>query len=159
MRSVLKFDAVLVQNAQTIGTIMMAVGSLVGGWLTDTVGPVRTYIFYGVGLVVSTYCLFIGIQSGPEHLSIWYAVAGFFGGISGLGYYFIMQAFPPQVRITGLSVPYNVASAVGGALPIVLATLIHHDPLMPAHIMAAFTIFAIISVPIIWRLRLPMSSV
>jgi MFS family permease len=159
MRGVLKFDAVLVQNAQTIGTIMMAVGSLVGGWLTDTVGPVKTYVFYALGLVVFSYSLFVGIQSGPEHLSTLFAVVGFFGGIGGLGYYFIIQAFPPQVRITGLSVPYNVAATVGGALPIVLATLMHLDPLIPAHIMAVFTIFAVVSIPIIWKRRIPFVSV
>jgi MFS family permease len=159
MRTVLKFDPSLVQNAQTIATIMMAFGSLVGGWLTDVFGPVRTYVLYALGIVVTSYLLVIGIQSGPEHLTTWYALVGFFGGISGLGYYFIIQAFAPQVRITGLSVPYNVASAFGGALPIVVATLIQQYPLAPAHIIAGFTVFAVIAVPVIWSRRMPMASV
>jgi MFS family permease len=159
MRTVLKFDPVLVQNALTIATLMMALGSVIGGWLTDQFGPLRTYALYAIGLVISAYLLVTGIQAGPEHLTVWYALVGFFGGISGLGYYFIIQAFAPQVRITGLSVPYNIASAFGGALPIVVATVMQQYPLAPAHIIAAFTIFAVISVPIIWKRRIPISSV
>jgi MFS family permease len=159
MRTVLHFDAVVVQNAQTVASIMLALGSVVGGWLTDLVGGVKTYVLFALGLVISAYLLVVGIQSGPENLGILYALVGFFGGISGLGYYFIIQAFAPQVRITGLSVPYNVASAVGGALPIVLASLMPQYPLAPAHIIAGFTIFAVISVPIIWSRRLPIAWV
>ncbi|WP_375779405.1 MFS transporter [Bradyrhizobium sp. ma5] len=157
MRSVLHFDASVVQNAQTIGTIALAVGSIVGGYLTDGFGAVRTYVLYAVGLVIAAYLLVTGIQSGPQYLGVWYALVGFFGGISALGYYFIIQAFSPQVRITGLSVPYNVASAVGGALPIAVATLIQAYPLAPAHIITGFTIFAVQAVPLLWRLRLPIS--
>jgi len=159
MRSVLKFDPVVVQNAQTVATIMLALGSVVGGWLTDSLGPVRTYLLYALGLVISSYLLVTGIQLGPQHLGFWYALVGFFGGIGGLGYYFIIQAFSAQVRVTGLSVPYNVAGAAGGALPILVATLMQQYPLAPAHIITGFTVLAVIAVPIIWSRRIPIAAV
>ena len=128
---------------------MLAVGSVVGGWLTDVFGAVKTYVLFGVGLVISAYLLLIKIQSGPEHLSTWYALVGFFGGISGLGYFFLVQAFAPHVRFTGVALPYNISNALGGMLPLVAATLMPYDPLAPAHIITGLTILTIIAAPVL----------
>ena len=159
MRTALRFDANVVQNAQTVATIMLAVGSVVGGWLTDVFGAVKTYVLFGVGLVISAYLLLIKIQSGPEHLSTWYALVGFFGGISGLGYFFLVQAFAPHVRFTGVALPYNISNALGGMLPLVAATLMPYDPLAPAHIITGLTILTIIAAPVLWSLRKPIAFV
>jgi MFS family permease len=157
MRTVLRFDASVVQNAQAVATITLALGSVVGGWLTDMLGGVRTYVLYALGLVISAYLLVVEIQSGPAYLNVWYALVGFFGGISGLGYFFLVQAFPPQVRFTGVALPYNVSTALRGTLPIVVATLMPYDPLAPAHIITGFTILTVIAATVLWRRRVPVA--
>lgn len=159
MRTVLHFDPLMVQNAQIISTITMAVGSMVGGWLTDVLGPIKTYVTFAIGLVIASYWFFLGIQNGPANLNLTFALVGFFGGISGLGYFFLVQAFAPQVRFTGVSIPYNISSAIGGALPIVVAALTTVNSLAPGHIIAALAFLAAIAAPILWRYRQPIAPV
>jgi predicted MFS family arabinose efflux permease len=156
MRTALHFDPAVVQNAQAFSTIALAVGSVAGGWFTDTLGAVRTYLLYAIGVVIVSYLLFMSIQTGPNHLSMWYALVGFFGGISALGYFFLVQGFPPEVRLTGVAIPYNISTALGGSLPIVVASLMPYDALAPAHIILFLTICSAIGASLLWTKRNPI---
>jgi hypothetical protein len=50
----------------------------------------------------------------------------------------LVQAFPPQVRFSGLSFSYNVSYAIfGGLTPIVVTLMLKNDPLGPAYYVIA----------------------
>jgi hypothetical protein len=87
---------------------------------------------------------------------MWYALVGFFGGISALGYFFLVQAFPPEVRLTGVAIPYNISTALGGSLPIVVASLMPRDALVPAHIMLVLAICSVAGAFVLWTKRKPI---
>jgi predicted MFS family arabinose efflux permease len=156
MRTALRFDPVVVQNAQAVASIALAVGSVAGGWLTDALGAVRTYLLYAIAMVIVSYLLFMSIQTGPNYLSLWYALVGFFGGISALGYFFLVQGFPPEVRLTGVAIPYNISTALGGSLPIVVASLMPYDTLAPAHIMLLLAVCTVPGASFLWAKRKPI---
>lgn len=158
MRTALKFDPGAVQGAVTWGTIAMVIGSVVGGWLTDKIGPIRTFVLFAIGLVASTFWLFISIQSGPQNLSLLFILAGFFGGIAGLGYFFLVQAFSPEVRFTGVSLPYNVSSALGGLIPVAMAIMMQSNPTLPGYTMAVLAVLATIGAWALWTRRRPISQ-
>ena len=63
-----------------------------------------------------------------------YALTGFAVGVVGAVPFVLVNAFPAQVRFSGLSFSYNVAYAIfGGLTPIVVTLLLKDNPLAPAY--------------------------
>ena len=66
----------------------------------------------------------------PGRINELYALCGFFVGVIGVVPSVAVQAFPAEVRFSGLSFSYNVAYAVfGGLTPVAVRYLMESDPL------------------------------
>ena len=75
-----------------------------------------------------------------------YLIAGFGAGSAVLAPIFMVRAFPPDVRFTGVSFSYNVACAVvGGVTPILVSWLAHLDRFNPAHYIAVAGILGVVA--------------
>ena len=67
-----------------------------------------------------------------------YAVAGLTVGIVGVVPYVMIEAFPAQIRFTGVSLSYNLGYAIfGGLTPLFISWLLQFDPMGPAHYVGA----------------------
>jgi hypothetical protein len=66
--------------------------------------------------------------------------------------------FSAQVRITGISVAHNVATAIaGGTLPILMGFLTHFEPRAMIFVPAAFGLMAIAITPAAIKYRKPLA--
>jgi hypothetical protein len=70
----------------------------------------------------------------------------------------LVRVFSAQVRITGISVAHNVATAIaGGTLPILMGFLTHFEPRAMIFVPAAFGLMAIAITPAAIKYRKPLA--
>jgi len=66
----------------------------------------------------------------------------------------LVNAFPAQVRFSGLSFSYNVAYAIfGGLTPMVVTLMMKTNPLAPAHYVAAVCVIGMVTALFVKRPR------
>jgi MFS family permease len=121
-----------------VASFALALGCLFYGWLADRVGHARALLPGAVGLLLSSYVLYLDLQAGGAHFIALYALAGFAVGVVGVVPAVMVDAFPPAVRFSGLSFSYNIAYALfGGLTPPLIGLLVRPaGVLAPAHYVA-----------------------
>ena len=125
-------------QANSLATLALAIGCVLAGWLTDRIGPARVLLMGCPLLGIAAYQLYATIQVSPAFLMPHYAVAGLTVGIVAVVPYVMIEAFPAQIRFTGVSLSYNVGYAIfGGLTPLFISWLLQFDPMAPAHYVGA----------------------
>ncbi|MCK9539306.1 MFS transporter [Dokdonella sp.] len=158
VQSLFAVPAAAALSANTLATLALTVGCVVFGWLADRLGAARVLGLGSLGLLVATYLLYAGVRAAPAHLDLLYATAGLASGLVAVVPVFMVRAFPPAVRFSGVSFAYNVAYAVfGGLTPLLVTLLIQRDALAPAHYVAALCVMGM-AVSLIARSRVAASD-
>jgi MFS family permease len=111
----------------------MALGILLAGWLSDKGSPVRVLIWGCVAAVAAGLLLAPSLES--RELSLIFAGLAFALFVMGFVYgplgTWLPSLFPARVRYTGVSLAFNVAGVLGGALtPIAAVWLASHGGLI-----------------------------
>ena len=133
--------------ASVAATLILTVSCPLAGALIDRVGPLPVMLAGGLGLIGSTYALYLGTAANPALLLPLHALAGLFVGVIAVTPFVIVNSFPPAIRFTGMSFSYNVAYAVfGGVTPMVVSALMVSDRLAPAHYVAGVMLVGILTV-------------
>ena len=131
--------------ANNIANLCFMVGCIVAGLLADRLGAGNVLWGGCIMLFFSTYALYVGVRMNPALLTPLYALAGFSVGFAGVIPLLMVQSFPTEVRLTGLSFSYNLAYALfGGLTPPAVALLVKMSPLAPAHYVAALCVLGAI---------------
>ncbi|HUH32116.1 MAG TPA: MFS transporter [Rhodanobacter sp.] len=122
----------------SVASFTLAVGCLFYGGLADRIGYARALLLGALGLLLTTYALYVDLRAGGTHFVGLYALAGFSVGVVGVVPALMVVAFPPAVRFSGLSFSYNVAYALfGGLTPPLIGVLVKHGGVLaPAHYVA-----------------------
>jgi MFS family permease len=136
----------------SVASFALAVGCLCFGLLADRLGYARTLLGGAVGLLVSSYALYVDLRGGGQHFVGLYALAGFWVGVVGVIPALMVVAFPPAVRFSGLSFSYNIAYAAFGGLtpPLIGGMVKRFGVLAPAHYVAATAVIGMAVA--IWQL-------
>ena len=120
--------------ANTVATLCLAFGCIIAGMLADRLGGKRVIFVGSVLLAISTYIFYTTIGSRPDLLLPLYAMTGLCVGVVGAVPYVLVQAFPAQVRFSGLSFSYNLSYAIfGGLTPVVVTLMLKNNVLGPAY--------------------------
>ncbi len=141
-----------------ISGIVLAFGSILGGWLSDRLGRRTVMILPRVLLLVAVlpaFLLITGIGS-PWIFYVLIALLMLLHSVSATVFVAaVAECFPGSVRVSGLSIIQVFASAVfGGSAQFIVTWLIGvtGDPLMPAWYVAAVNLIAVAALS---RLRPP----
>ena len=138
LEKVYKVHAIVALQANSLATLGLIAGCVLAGWLTDRFGPGRTLLVGCPLLSVATYLLYSAVRIDPLLITPLYLLAGFSTGVVAVVPYFMIAAFPPAIRFSGVSFSYNLAYAIfGGMTPIVVTWLLRFDRLAPAHYVGA----------------------
>ncbi|QDG76534.1 MHS family MFS transporter [Labrenzia sp. PHM005] len=141
-------------EAMDINTFALVLIMLIvplGGWLSDVVGRRKVLLTFNMLLLVLCYPLFWAIH----HQAAWMIVLGQAGFALVIGVLFgcnpgtMTEIAPRSVRISVISIGYNVALATfGGTAPAVATYLIQRtsDDMAPAFYMMIFALAAIVAV-------------
>ena len=124
-------------EANSLATLSLTFGCVVFGLAADRFGPARMLGIGSAALLVTTYLLYRGLGTAPEHLAGLYMLTGACVGVVGVVPTVMVRAFPAAVRFSGISFSYNVAYAIfGGLTPLVVTLMVKETPLAPAHYVA-----------------------
>ncbi|WP_445679304.1 MFS transporter [Radicibacter daui] len=127
-------------------TITLTIGVVGTGMLLDRFNMLKVVTLGSIGLIASTYWLYIGTASNPAMLIPAYTVAGLFVGIINFVPVQLVRSFPSSVRFTGVSFTYNVAYAIfGGITPLAMQFMLKANPLGPAHYVAITTVIGVVA--------------
>jgi len=147
MQTAFKIDPARAFTGGSIAAFTLTLGCIGGGLLVDRLGRGLAMLIASVGLMASTYALYIDLQAGGLHLYPLYALAGLFAGVAGIVPAVLVASFPPPIRFSGISVSYNVAYAVAGAATPVLVGYLARGVggLGPAHYVAIVSVAGILA--------------
>ena len=149
---VTKVSDLPMKTALTINTVCMAVMAMlipIMGKLADRVGPLRVLAAGAMGLALGTVPFFSWFSSGDvvsvalAQLAVTVFVAAYMGPFFAI----VALLFPVAHRYTGLSISYNMASALfGGTAPLV-ATMVFErsgSPLAPGWYVSACAVISLL---------------
>lgn len=133
-------------EANCVATLMLVIGCIVFGALTDRIGVRATLIISFGGLLLSSYYFYASLQTnGAENLMLNYAIVGFFTGSITMTPIVGVRVFPAAVRFTGLSFYYNIAYAIfGGITPVLTQLWLQKDAMAPAYYVGFVSLLAIV---------------
>lgn len=118
------FGSVLTINTACMALLAVLIPLM--GRLSDIIGQKPLLIVGSTGLAIAAYPLFIGLTS--HHLPVILAAQVLLTVLMScyLGPFFaiVVELFPTPLRYTGLSVSYNIASALFGGTAPLIATLL-----------------------------------
>ena len=125
-------------QANSLATLALGAGGVLVGWLTDRFGPGRVLLVGCPILAVAAYTLYTVIQVSPAFLVPLYMFTGLAVGVGMVGPFFMIEAFPPPIRFTGVAFSYNTSYAIfGGFTPLLVSWLLQFDHMGPAHYVVA----------------------
>ncbi|MBB4758518.1 MFS transporter [Xanthomonas arboricola] len=135
LQSAYHYPAAVALQANLLAVLLQAAGSIVAGALSDRYGNGRVLLAGSVFLGASAW-LFYRLAGDPQLLFPLYALMGAALGVLGAIPRVMVEAFPPMVRLSGVSFAYNLGYAVfGGLTPLVVVMLLKQHPMGPAYYM------------------------
>lgn len=147
-------------NVKTVSWIMLccsftaALGIAFMSWLSDYINYHKAYQRLSIALVILAYPMFYLINTRNEiNLAIGVLVLSLTVSFStGLFMRLLCEAFPTQVRLTGVAIAYNVAFAiVGGIAPLTTEFLVKQVSVTAGPVIMSIIcgVFGIISIPLL----------
>jgi len=143
-------------DINSINMIIYAGMALVGGLLGDRFGFRRVLLTLAAAGLVLAWPLFWLIDHPNVAVSFLgqFAFALILAPYAGLFATTMALLFPPQVRMSGFSISFNVGFAVlGGTAPLVASYLIHRreGDLSPAYVLMVCAAISIVAIGWAWR--------
>ncbi|KKW68751.1 MFS transporter permease [Lampropedia cohaerens] len=138
------FAPAVALQANCLATLMLVIGCVVFGWLSDRLGMRTTLLIAWGGLALSSLYFFATVAGlDGTQLTVRYGLVGFFVGAIATMPIVGVQAFPAAVRFSGLSFSYNMAYAVfGGVTPVLTQLWMQRSPMAPAYYVVLVSLVA-----------------
>lgn len=154
------YDYTALMQINTVGTLVLSVTILLGGWMTDRIGYRQAYLMSALFLIALTYPLFylFHLQNIGWVVFSYMIFSIFFGFIPSAYASMISQMFPTNIRYSGIALSYNLAYAiVGGLSPIICTVAIQYfnDVFAPAYYVITVAAIAAITC---WRMTPELQS-
>ncbi|MFJ3481962.1 MFS transporter [Pseudomonas sp. NPDC090202] len=113
----------------SIGIVFLNIGCVLAGRLVDRIGAWRGVVLYSLLLPVGVALLYASLVIQWLPVSVAYAVAGLACGIVGVVPSVMVGLFPANIRVSGISLTYNVSYALwASTTPLALIALMPWSP-------------------------------
>lgn len=104
--------------SHSLGIIFMIFGCIFYGLMSNYQNFGKILVIGSMLLVGQMFAFYYHLQAGGDYILIMYALLGFCAGVVGMIPAILVQLFPTNVRLTGLSLSYNVMyGLVGSTVP------------------------------------------
>jgi MFS family permease len=146
-------------HANSWATLGLAVSCVLFGLAADRFGVRRVLIAGSALMFVTALLLFRVMTDAPEHFTAAYVLAGTCVGVVGVVPVLLVQAFPPEIRYSGISFSYNVAYAIsGGFTPVIVTLWMRSHPHAPAYYIGVVALVAVLTVLTVASRPMTLSS-
>lgn len=138
--------------AALVAAVMMLVFAPIGGILSDKYGTKKVVIISRVLSLVLVYPVFLFITEHPSTLTLLCGIGflSFIGALGGAGIFALLtELFPRGIRVTGMSIVYSIAVAIGGGFGQFIVTYLIEltgNPLAPAFYLIVIGFFSLIAI-------------
>ncbi|MCU1716288.1 MFS transporter [Pseudomonas sp. 5P_3.1_Bac2] len=113
----------------SLGIMCLNIGCVLAGRLADRIGAWRAVLLYSLLLPLGAGALYASLILDQSWLALGYAVAGLACGVVGAVPSLMVGLFPAAVRVSGISVTYNLAYALWASItPLLLLALTPWSP-------------------------------
>jgi MFS family permease len=147
LSTVLKYDPRDAVLAQTVGVIVMAMGTLLTGWLGDRIQPRYLLRAGAVLLLIAAYPFYTAVESRAVSLAMLCTLAGAVGALSAGSFAVLLtDLFPTRIRFTGVALVFNISFTLfSGTAPLIATSLIEQtgNNASPAYMMIGAALIAI----------------
>lgn len=143
------FSAMQALQANTLAIIGLIMSCTLYGALMDRFAIGKVFIVGSLIAAITIGCFYFSLASHPQLLFVTYPLAGFGVGVVGSFAYFMVKAFPTEVRYSGVSFSFNMAYAIAGGLTPLLLSIFTDlfNKLAPAfYVVSLFSLGAVIGV-------------
>ncbi|WP_024643634.1 MFS transporter [Pseudomonas syringae] len=107
-----------------VGIVFLNIGCVLAGRLVDRIGAWRAAVIYSLLMPMGIGVLYASLINHWLPLGVAYAIAGMACGIVGVVPSIMIGLFPAGIRVTGISVTYNIAYALwASTTPLMLIVL------------------------------------
>lgn len=112
-------DESILSFSNSLGLFFLMIGCVFYGLIADKVGAGKALMIGSVALIIQVLAFFYNLEyGGGDFILFMYAILGFCTGIISLGAVILVQLFPTEVRVTAVTLTYNLMYAlVGISLP------------------------------------------
>lgn len=118
------FDAATTFRISCVGILALNVGCIIAGWIADRLGAWRTFAIYSVLLAAGVSVMAASLSGDITRVLLSYILLGLCCGVIAAVPAVMVQLFPPQVKVTGISLIYNLSySLCSSTLPLLLLAL------------------------------------
>ncbi|MEE1866008.1 MFS transporter [Pseudomonas auratipiscis] len=108
----------------SLGIVFLNIGCVLAGLLADRIGAWRALMLYSVSLPIGVIVLYSALINDSQLIALAYALAGLSCGVVGVVPSLMVGLFPPRVRVSGISLTYNIAYALwASTTPLMLIAL------------------------------------
>jgi MFS family permease len=119
-------DAATTFRMTCVAILFLNIGCIVAGRLSDWLGAWRAVGLYSGLMVLGITLLCASIGSAPRVIQASYIVSCLLSGIIGAVPSVIVQLFPSKLKVSGISLTYNITYALcSSVLPIFMLSLLH----------------------------------
>nr|WP_317198536.1 MFS transporter [uncultured Psychrobacter sp.] len=126
-------DSDLFGFAHSLGVVFMILGCIFYGIISDYQNFGKVLAVGSILLIAQIFAFYYHLEAGGDYILIMFAILGFCAGIVGMVPAILIQLFPTNVRLTGMSFFYNITYAIiGGILPFGLAYATMYISFAPA---------------------------
>lgn len=133
-------------EANCVGTLMLTLGCIFWGWMSDKVGTRAFMTLAWGGLAVTAYYFYASLHTGigAGELMFNYGLMGLFVGAIVATPIVSTRAFPPAIRFSGLSFAYNLSYAIfGGLTPMLTGAWLQKSHMAPAYYVGGVSLLAV----------------
>lgn len=147
LRGIYHIDRNSALQANCVAVLMLTIGCIFWGYLSDKIGSRITMLIAYSGLIISTSYFYYILSPSLSFLALssYYGIMGLFVGAVVLTPIIATRAFPPVIRYSGLSFAYNIAYAIfGGLTPIITGFWLQQSQLAPIYYVSIVAVLAIL---------------
>lgn len=142
-----QIDRTISLEANCVATLMLTLGCIFWGWLSDKIGIRITMFLSWGGLALTSFYFYSSLHSGiaAGELMFNYGLMGLFVGAITTTPIVSARAFPAPIRFSGLSFAYNLSYAVfGGLTPIITGAWLKESHMAPAYYVGGVALLAVL---------------
>ena len=110
------FSEMDVSMSRLLATAGLSLGAVFYGYLADKFSIGKVIIGGCIFVIIATALFLYSLSFGKEFLYITYPIVGFSIGVVGAFPYYMVRAFPANVRYSGVAFSFNISYAITGAL-------------------------------------------
>lgn len=138
--------------ANNLAICGLMIGSILVGWIVDKIGYQRALIGGGLLLASITTSFYTYGNQSQDLLYLLSFVLGLSAGIISIVPSMMVNAFPAEIRFSGISFSYNLSYAVfGGLTPLIITLWLQLSPMAPSYYVTGVSLLATVIGLLLWK--------